>query len=406
MTPPQDDRPDRPVNAPRAVPRRDVDPPPPRPRPEGPAAAGDAGREGDTGLGRRSPPPSGGRQVTDDELEAIDARERAELEAELGRAAGLRLPEFLFSTTFVLAVAALGALVVLLVIGQVVELGERMTALPDALRWTGWSALALLLAVVAAAAVRLLLAALRLRRVGQVDLRALSALAERSALRGLARSRLEAAVARLEAYLRDFPVDGEKAERELLRAGFDAGEIETLRARRRELLDRDRHPGAEAWLDRFASGFQGVLDGAARRRVARSARLVAAKTAVTPRSVDTAIVLHAALTQVADLCRIYRLRLGGLGAAVVLGRAFALAYLGGQLQQAAETVTREAAADGAGQLLEGLPEGVGEIGSQLAGALAPKIAEGAANGILLWRLGAATIRLLRPVAAPTRRGPG
>jgi len=146
------------------------------------------------------------------------------------------------------------------------------------------------------------------------------------------------------------------------------------------------------------AGFQAELESAARRRVVRAARLVAAKTAVTPRSIDTAIVLHAALAMVGDLCRIFQLRLGTLGTAVVLGRAFALAYLSGQLQQATETLTRDAAADGAGQLLHGLPEGIGQVGSKLAGALAPKVAEGTANGILLWRLGAATIRLLRPVA--------
>ncbi len=355
-------------------------------------------REGDSGLGRRVTPPVDPHPVARAELDSLDDRDRAELEDELDDRIGLRLPGFLFSATFVLAVAALGALVVLLVVGQVVELADRLAALPAALRWTGWGALAVLLLVVVAAAGRTLLAALRLRRVGQVDLRALAALAERSRLRRLARARLEAAVERLEAYLDDYPVDGEGAARDLTRAGFTPDEVERLRSHRRRLVDRDLHPGAEAWLEDFAAGFQSVIDGAARRRVARAARLVAAKTAVTPRSIDTAIVLHAALALVADLCRLYRLRLGGLGTAVVLGRAFALAYLSGHVQQATEALTRDAAADGVGQLLEGLPEGVGQVGSQLAGVLAPKLAEGAANGILLWRLGVATVRLLRPVA--------
>ncbi len=398
MPSPTDPDHETPVGVPRGAPRHEVDPPPRRERRSDVPEPGL--REGDTGLGRAASPPTRTRPVSESDLEEIEARDRSDEEAAFAAAerSSLRLPGFLFSTTFVLAVAALGALVVLLVIGQAVELAERLLSAPVWLRWPAWGALGLLLLVVVAAALRLVVASLRLRRVGQVDVRALAALAERGTLRRLAGARLDAAVDRLSAYLEAYPLEGDAARARLVRSGFSPEQLDRLVAQRARLLDRDRHPGAEPWLQEFASGFQAELEAAARRRVIRAARLVAAKTAVTPRSIDTAIVLHAALAMVGDLCRIFQLRLGTLGTAVVLGRAFALAYLSGQLQQATETLTRDAAADGAGQLLHGLPEGIGQVGSKIAGALAPKVAEGTANGILLWRLGIATIRLLRPVA--------
>ncbi len=352
-------------------------------------------REGDSGLGRRVARPEGSRLLSAAEQEAPDPGGPA---GEEPRAGGLRLPGFLFDATFVLAVAALGAVLLLFVLAQAAALAERLAAAPPWLRYPGLAAVGLLLVVVVLAAVRLAWLYLRVGHTGQVDVRALADLAERQTMRRLAQGRLAAAGARLRRYLEGYPVEGASAARGLMAAGFAGGEIERLRSHRRVLLDPDLDPGAETWLRDFEGSFQAVLDAAAQRRVREAARWVGVKTAVTPRLVDTAIVLHAALRLVGDLCRIYQLRPGAMGTAVVLGRAFVLAYLSSHIQQASEDLTRDAAAQGVGQLLEGLPEGVGQVGSRLAGVLAPKMAEGAANGILLWRLGTAAIRLLRPVA--------
>ncbi len=353
-------------------------------------------RQGDSGLGRPMARPGGGKPLGTEDVEARAASLLEDEEAPPER--GLRLPRFLFDATFVLSVAALGAVLLLFVLAQAAALAERLATAPPWLRYPGLAAVGVLLVVVALAALRLVWLYLRVGHTGQVDVGALTDLAERQTMRRLAHARLAAAGTRLRRYLQAYPVDGRAAARTLLAAGFNEDEVERLRSHRRILLDPDLDPGAETWLRDFESSFQAVLDGAAQRRVREAARWVGVKTAVTPQLVDTAIVLHAALRLVGDLCRIYQLRPGTLGTAVVLGRAFVLAYLSSHIQQVSEDLTRDAAAQGVGQLLDGLPEGVGQVGSRLAGVLAPKMAEGAANGILLWRLGSAAIRLLRPVA--------
>ncbi len=393
-----DDDERRGANVPRGV--------PPRPGADGGRAAATrnhaAGglREGDTGLGRPSQAPEDSRELTVAEDRAI--REEVDREdenaASLALDGGVHLPRFLFNTTFVLAVAALGAALVLFVLAQTAVLLERVAASPPWLRTTAWGAVAVLLAVVAAAAVRLAWVWARLRRTRQVNVDALDALADRRGLRRLAATQLEAATRSLRELVAGYPLDGAKNARALVRAGFTEDEVETLRRQRAALLDEGRHPGAADWLRSFRGSFQDVLDAAARRRVGTAVKLVAVKTAVTPRTVDTAVVLHASLRLIGDLARIYRLRLSTMGTAVVLGRAFVFAYLTSHVQDVTEDLTRDAASHGAAQLLEGLPEGIGQAGSKLAGLVVPKAAEGVANGIMLYRLGAAAIRLLRPVA--------
>jgi len=358
-------------------------------------------REGDTGLGRVVAAPTASAELTEADLKAMGEADEAALADAFESAAsqGLRLPGFLFSATFVLAVAALGSVLVLFVLTQVAALIGHLEAVSEPLRTIGYGAIGVLLLVVVLAGLRLLWVWLRLGRTRQLDVATVSALAERRGIRRLAHARMGEGVTRLRTYLETFPLGEGKETEALERFGFKPGDVERLRADRKQLLDDDRHPGHAEWLLLFAGSFQRVLDSAARRRTLRAAKLVALKTAATPRSVDTIIVLHAALQLVGDLASIYRLRLGALGTAVVLSRAFTFAYLSSHVEQLAEGLTSDAASEGAAQLLGGLPDGIGDMGSQVAGVVAPKVAEGAANGIMLFRLGVATTRMLRPVTA-------
>ena len=98
-----------------------------------------------------------------------------------------------------------------------------------------------------------------------------------------------------------------------------------------------------------------------------------------------------------DLCRVYNLRAGRAGTAVLLGRVFFNAYLAGQ-----GTEWEKLAEDQYDQLFAEAMNVVGVgVSSNMVGKLLGKVGAKATTGylnrILLIRLGRYSSRLLRPV---------
>ena len=99
----------------------------------------------------------------------------------------------------------------------------------------------------------------------------------------------------------------------------------------------------------------------------------------------------------ADLCRIYHLRVSGFGTAVLLVRVFVNAYLAGQIteyQQVAERGIENLVKESGVHLHS---TAVDAVMGKMAGKLGPRAATGVLNYFFLKRLGTHAKSLLQPV---------
>jgi hypothetical protein len=127
-------------------------------------------------------------------------------------------------------------------------------------------------------------------------------------------------------YLASHPL-GNRSDRRLWPGlGISGDTLEGLERHKDELLDPGR-PGTEEggdpgeWLRSFEEGFLAPLDVAARRRVEEHAWRTFKATAASPNGcVDALVTLSSGSSMLADLGRLYDLRMGRVGGAVLLVR--------------------------------------------------------------------------------------
>jgi putative membrane protein len=364
-------------------------------------------REGETELGRPPQVPAALDLLSDADratLRKLDEERAAKelAEAELLLAADPTGLGWLgwFGAPLVLAfVAGSVGLAGLFTANQALALVANLNALPDWARYTGYAGLALLCGCVLFAAGRFVLLYARLRRNRQVQVRGLRELAQRTRLRWLAAAKSAEAREQLEAYLRAYPLDGQKERTTLLALGLTDDTQARLRAVRDQLLDPAKFASTEQWFAKFRDEFQAEVDAAAEARVRYWASRIWVVTAVAPNAVvDTGATLFYAVSMLTDLCRLYQVRAGRAGTGVLLGRVFFNAYLAGQGAEWEKVVE-----DQYDQLFhEALGVvGVG-VGSNLAGKVLGKVGARATTGylnrVMLARLGRYATQLLRPVA--------
>jgi len=376
--------------------------PAPGPRPHDPAEPDGAElRPGETELGRPPQVPRNLAPLSDDDRRRLREAEEQQAARELAEA-----EELLASDPAVLRWAGLFAhplaaaflvgsagVLGLFVYSQAVSVLNGLAGQPDWVRYAGYAGLGLLAGCVGYAVLRLAVLYLRLRRNRQVRLAGLQELAGRTRLRWLAHAKSAEAKARLEEYLRTFPVDTDRDRRALERVGLTPAAAAELRRVRDELLDPARFASSDQWFARFRGGFQGPLDAAADARIRYWAKRTGVLTALAPNAlVDSLATTYFGFAMLADLCRVYNLRAGRTGTAVLLARVFFNAYLAGQLtewEKLTEEHINQLFTPG-GPLYElAAARVVSKVGTKAAG--------GVLNYFLIGRLGRYACRLLRPV---------
>ncbi len=277
---------------------------------------------------------------------------------------------------------------------QVLSILANLASQPEWVQYLGYAGLILCGGAVLLSMVRLVIVYVRLRLNRQLRIAGLEELHRRTRLRWLAHAKAAQARDLLARYLREFPMQTEKHRKQLLAVGFTEAGVAELARVRTELLDPAQFRSTPEWFERFRTGYQSQLDTAADLRVKYWAKRSGLTTAVSPNGfIDSAASLYFGFAMITDLCRIYHLRAGRTGTAVLLGRVFFNSYLAGQLNEW-EKLTEE-------QLNHLMAPGgplyeltVSRIFSK-AGA---KVTSGMLNYFLLNRLGKFACRLLRPVA--------
>ena len=385
------------ASAPTAIPRQVIEPTPAAEQPEL--------REGDTGLGRPPQTPRDVAALTEEDRRRLREADEAQALRDLAEAEELLAsdPAVAWAGWFAhpLAVAFLlgsaGALGLFLYAQALTILGTLATQ-PEFIRYPGYAAFSIFGGAVLYSMLRLVWLYLRLQRNRQLRLEGLAALQTRTRLRWLAQAKNQEARSRLEEYLRTFPMQTEKERNTLLRLGVTTEIQDELAAVRAELLDPARFASTVQWFERFRDGFQGRIDIVADQRVSYWSNRAMLTTAVAPNGlVDSLATLYFGFAMLEDLCRLYNLKAGRAGTAVLLGRVFFNAYLAGNLgdfEKLAEEQYDHLFEQGFQVVGIGVSTNV--VGKFL-GKVGAKATTGYLNRILLGRLGRYACKLLRPV---------
>ncbi|MFI5377663.1 MAG: DUF697 domain-containing protein [Tepidisphaerales bacterium] len=298
------------------------------------------------------------------------------------------------TTTLLNALFVLAVVLALFVASQAALLFNQVALLPAVARPFGYTLLAILAGVLAWCGMRFTWRYLRLRVSPTLDLNL------QKDLRRLDQARREmrehhAARARevLASLLEDYPVDRPREMRELRQAGFTRVEIETLSGTRFHLSGRTAPADDPEWLAMYESGFLATLDAVADRQVKQYYTRVLTFTAASPRGgLDTLIVLWSSYQMVSDLCRIYNVRAGRWGTAVILGHLVANVLAARGVHTAADSA--------AGSLSNVAHQHLSQTAAAAAGIAAKflgRVAEGGVNCLLMYRLSVLARDYLRPI---------
>jgi uncharacterized membrane protein YcjF (UPF0283 family) len=363
-------------------------------------------REHDTELGRPAQVPARVAPLSDDDRRRLREAEEEQALRDLAEAeemlasdpAVVRWAGWVASPLAgALLLGAAGALGLFLY-SQALSILANLATLPEWARYAGYAGLAILAGAVLFAMARLALLYARLQRNRQLRLRGLEELQSRTRLRWLAHAKAAEAKSRLEDYLRSYPIDSEKDRRSLAKVGVTPEAAAELAKVRDELLDPARYTSAGEWFDRFQHGFQGQLDAAADARISYWSNRAMVVTAVSPNGlVDSLSTSYFSFAMIGDLCRVYHLKAGRTGTAVLLARVFFNAYLSGQINDV-EKLVEEQYDHVFQQGLHVVGAGVGSnVAGKFLGKVGAKATTGYLNRVLLSRLGKYACRLLRPV---------
>ncbi len=392
----EDRSPEEPEAGPKVAPNRKLDP-----EPDAALEAestpvevpGSHGRGGDEELGvsvgrpskSKSPAPKAANGVTSKTTILRSHKTVADGASRLPEAENSNLRSMLLSPTAALGILALLSMILLFVYYHVLGIISDLAAAPAGLRYIGYAGLAALLAVIVAFALRLVYLWARLRKTPSVRHVSRKELSERRSMREAAKKEQRASKEALYGYLEKYPKDPAH-DKLLKRLGMGEGEIQKLYKERKRLLNEKDDVGPEVWVRNFQRRFATCLEVVAYQAVKRRASLVGLKTAAVPNSIlDMLIATHGAFAITGDVCRLYNLRTGAVGTGIIMAQAFANVYLAGRLEDFT---------DGA---LDVIIDEQASLVAQVLGKVSTKVAEGAANGILLYRLGKSVIRLVQPI---------
>ncbi len=322
--------------------------------------------------------------------------------------------------------AIVSSLIFLFLAAQLVTLFAQLAMLPNWARFIGFGVVVAFLLALLFGLIRLVLLYLRLRATPRLSLLALRQLHGRQKLRRLARRRIGEVRRDLRLLLEEYPATGDSNAGRLRKLGFTASDITTLREHRRRLLD-DRRSTAEGWVEHFDRQFLSCLDGACEQRIRLYTKRVALQTGISKLGrFDALVVTLNAYRMVADLCQIYNLRANPWGTVRIMAWVFFQAYAASRLddwsdsavdevkgilgnhlphmaQSLAEVGTGAAVAGGAMAAtgVGAVPGAIAAAGGMLAANVASKLvaraADGLINACLIYRLGKAAMRELRPL---------
>lgn len=315
-----------------------------------------------------------------DELE-LD--ERGEVQAEFSVASQILSSRILFAC-ILLFVTAFS----IVVLSEVVQFIGAVQNSPAAVQIVAYTCIVALAATFFWAIGRLLVAYRQLAASPQVRLDR-----NRALTREQIASELDAGYNSLYAIVKQYPIKERRQRALLRRAGMGEDKLETLRCNIDTLLIDD-NLGKVEWIGDCDRLFVKLVDECAKRRVRTYARRVALKTALSPTGlIDSLIVAINAVFMVEDLCRIYSVKTSRWHAVLLAGRVVVNTIISARLEDSVDDVTNTLFKDA----ISSIPGMTKEAVAKVSLGITKRMTEGAINAKLVYRLGASTIAMLRPI---------
>lgn len=349
-----------------------------------------ARRGGDSGVGRRV---TRGKSVDTSELKSV-ASEQTHAECDENQLADKVLADSFFIPQGLCAAARLAivcvvAFVVFFLVTQLASFlaNVRMLTLSEQIVLS--LPLVLFGGVILWIVLKLLVLMYRLRVSPQVKIKAITALEERKELRTLSLKVNREAVERLGEYLeRDCRIDAVFFKS----LGMSVEQIATLESVRKRLIADAKSPSgtSQDWLLSFQRDFQDTLDAVAKKRIVKYSANAGLMAGISPFPLmDRLIVLSSSLALLKELLEIYSLKPSWDKNLVLMAHVIANTYFSGMIGDVAEGGI-DSITEMAGDTLANVPN--------LALKIAGKATETALQGYMVYRLGNAAMRVLRPVS--------
>jgi len=245
--------------------------------------------------------------------------------------------------------------------------------------------------------IKMLLLLGKLRVSPQIRIKALRELAERDHLRDLSIEANQKAVEKLSSLLEDKKTYASEDYGEMLRKiSVPEETISELNKTRLKLIADSKNLSGTTrdWLTEFNQGFQKPLDQIAKNRIQKHYIHAAFTTGISPYPLlDRLIVLQDSLAMLKELLEIYALKSSWDKSLVLLAKVILNTYLAGVIDNAAEsgmdTVMDNIPEIAKNTLSKGMETVIRKVGGKASGMIT--------QGYLVYRLGNATIKMLRPI---------
>jgi uncharacterized membrane protein YcjF (UPF0283 family) len=360
-------------------------------------------RQNETGLGEPDFEPTARereriRSVPQKEIQRM-YQEQDDLEAEFEKKfqemqqSGVKIPRFIYS--FVLwGMVFFGAVLGLFIVNQGIIFFVSLSSLSAPWSLFAKAVVFVLVSLIAIVVAKIFKFFILFKKNTKVDLKALNVLNERGRLRAQVRMKSDEARRELTTYLKSHAMD----ENHAIRLCLAKDELRKLKTHRENLLGNKAYLDSSQWLNEFDSSIVSLLDIAAKKRIGTYAKSVALGTAASPiKLIDQLIVMYASFSLISELMRIYNLKPAFGQSAAILARSIVHAYLSGAIGEHIGSGFESVAESVESVYAELGMSGTASVGSGIMGAIAPKVAEGGLNGLLIWRLGKQAQKLLRPL---------
>ena len=313
----------------------------------------------------------------------------------------------LFRSSFwMLALVLVLALLLLYVSSHAISILHDALALPAPGRWVAIGFLIVLVGIIGYVIVRAAYFTVHLSRGSQLSIEQLVSVGD---LTGLRSYRL-ASEEFLKPYLRGLIGRPKKTLEKFLQMSDADSIIESAN----RLLDPDRRLGSREWVNEFIDKIQLPMEALAVERINGYARAAAVKTAISPWPlVDMASIIYNSTLMLTDLAIIFNRRFSrGNTIRILMGMFFSI-FIAGQAQEAVNAIENElgqgltsGGTDPGGidmdehvsSLAESAFEHVGNGALLVAKFSTKKVVEGAANWLLMKRLGRRAVKMLKPIA--------
>jgi len=281
----------------------------------------------------------------------------------------------------------------LVILSELFQFIQSVQSAPFFLQIPAYVCIFILFAALSWSFIKLGVAYRQLRKSPQVRLDQIRDGLNRKIMRDQIKKKISEGFTTLQKIVTEYPILDKKQIDLLQKSGMTSDNISTLKNNISFLLEEE-NVGEEKWIEDCDRLFVQVIDKCAKSLVETYARQVALKTAIIPYGfLDAFTVAVNSIYMVEDLCRLYFVRGGKLQsfllALKVLFNVFVAAKLEDQIDNAGEKFFSS--------LKEICEVSVGKIFSKVLGSVFKRIAEGAVNGFLFYRIGKTTILMLRPI---------